>query len=239
MTPRAGLAHGRLGGTKSAALGAGVALIVTGALGLALSRGGGTAARPAAAPVAMQVPGAVRGPGAVQGPDAPDGPGALGHPAAAVSWPTATRPVALPVELTVPAIGVRTRLIRLGLTPAGTLQVPASFSVAGWYDRSPRPGATGPAIIAGHIDSVTGPAVFYRLSSLRPGDRAYVRRADGTLAVFRVTAVRLYPKDRFPTGTVYGSAPGPELRLITCGGTFDPAIHSYLSNTVVYAVSVG
>ena len=86
---------------------------------------------------------------------------------------------------------------------------------------------------------MSGPAVFYRLSSLRPGDLAYVRRADGTLAVFRVTAIRLYPKDRFPTGAVYGSAPGPELRLITCGGTFDPAIHSYLSNTVVYAVSVG
>jgi sortase (surface protein transpeptidase) len=97
---------------------------------------------------------------------------------------------------------------------------------------------TGPAIIAGHIDSVSGPAVFYRLSSLRPGDRTYVRRADGTLAVFRVTAIRLYPKDRFPTSAVYGSASGPELRLITCGGTFDPATHSDLSNVVVYAVSI-
>jgi len=85
---------------------------------------------------------------------------------------------------------------------------------------------------------VSGPAVFYQLSSLRPGDRAYVRRADGTLAVFRVTAVRLYPKDRFPAHAVYGSAPDPQLRLITCGGIFDPAAHSYLSNVVVYAVTV-
>jgi sortase (surface protein transpeptidase) len=134
---------------------------------------------------------------------------------------------------------VRTSLVRLGLTPAGTLQVPPSFAVAGWYDGSPRPGAPGSAIIAGHIDSLTGPAVFYHLASLRPGDRAYIRRADGTLTVFRVTTIRTYPKDRFPTAAVYGPAPGPQLRLITCGGTFDPALGSYLSNVVVYAVEVG
>jgi Sortase domain len=160
--------------------------------------------------------------------------------AALAAGPPDGRPLALPVELTVPAIGVSTRLVRLGLTPSGTLQVPGSFTVAGWYDRSPRPGATGPAIIAGHIDSVSGPAVFYRLDRLRPGDLAYVRRADGTVAAFRVTATALYPKDRFPTAAVYGSAPAPgaELRLITCGGVFDRAIHSYLSNVVVYAVAV-
>ena len=164
---------------------------------------------------------------------APDG------PAARVPWPAATGRAALPVELTIPAIGVRTGLIRLGLTPAGSLQVPASTTVAGWYDGSPRPGMTGSSIIAGHIDSVAGPAVFFRLASLRPGDRAYVRRADGTLAVFRVTAVRTYRKDRFPTAAVYGPAAGPQLRLITCGGIFDPALRSYLSNTVVYAAAAG
>jgi len=117
--------------------------------------------------------------------------------------------------------------------------VPASYQVAGWYDRSPRPGATGSAIIAGHIDSYRGPGVFFRLASLHRGDRAYVRRADGSLVVFRVTAVRLYSKDRFPTATVYGPAAGPQLRLITCGGTFDPALRSYESNVVVYAVAAG
>jgi sortase (surface protein transpeptidase) len=187
---------------------------VAGALGLVLSRGSEAVAQSAMARSA-----------------APEGP-------FTAPSPLATRPVALPVELTVPAIGVRTALNRLGLTPAGTLQVPDSFTVAGWYDRSPRPGATGPAIIAGHIDSEAGPGVFYRLSDLEPGDLAYVRRADGTLAIFRVTAIHMYPKDRFPTATVYGSAPGPELRLITCGGTFDFARHSYLGNVVVYAVGV-
>ena len=140
--------------------------------------------------------------------------------------------------LSIPVIGVHTRLIRLGLTAQGTLQVPSSTSVAGWYTGGPRPGQVGSAIIAGHIDSYLGPSVFFRLRLLRPGDRVYVRRAGGTLAVFRVYAERSYPKDRFPTQKVYGPAPDPELRLITCGGTFDPAIGSYLNNVVVYAVQI-
>ena len=173
------------------------------------------------------------------------------HPVAAVYAPDPTLPaptgpiaavpqqrsaqVSPPVTLTIPSIGVQTSLIRLGLTASGTLQVPQSTAVAGWYTGSPRPGAVGSAVIAGHIDSRTGPGIFFRLSSLRPGDRVYVRRADGTLAVFRVTAVRQFPKDSFPTSAVYGPVPDPEVRLITCGGTFDPQLGSYLSNTIVYA----
>jgi LPXTG-site transpeptidase (sortase) family protein len=146
--------------------------------------------------------------------------------------------VPLPVTLTIPAIGVRTRLSRLGLTTAGALAVPSSTAIAGWYTGSSRPGAIGPAVIAGHIDSRAGPGIFFHLSQLRPGDHVYVRRANGTLAVFRVTAVRSYAKDRFPTLAVYGPTPDAELRLITCGGTFDALLGSYLSNTVVYAVQV-
>ncbi|MBV9383736.1 MAG: class F sortase, partial [Streptosporangiaceae bacterium] len=130
------------------------------------------------------------------------------------------------------------RLSSLGLTASGALQVPP-VTVAGWYTGSPRPGATGPAIIAGHIDSDYGPAVFYRLAQLRPGDRIYIRRTDGTLAVFRVTSIHSYPKTHFPTEAVYGPTPDPELRLITCGGAFDPTTGSYLSNVVVYAGETG
>ena len=198
-----------------AALALGLALITAGAVGLVLTRGG-----PVGGPPLALVP-------------APDG------PAASVPRPGTGGLAAPPVRLTIPAIGVRTRLIRLGLTRAGALQVPSSYQIAGWYDRSPRPGATGSAIIAGHIDSVAGPGVFYRLASLHRGDRAYVRRADGSLVMFRVTAVRLYRKDRFPTAAVYGPAAGPQLRLITCGGTFDAALRSYESNVVVYAVAAG
>jgi hypothetical protein len=152
--------------------------------------------------------------------------------------PAARVYVSRPVYLSIPAIGVHTQLVRLGLTAQGTLQVPPSTSVAGWYTGSPRPGQVGSAVIAGHIDSFLGPGVFFRLRLLRPGDRVYVRRAGGKLAVFRVYAERMYAKDRFPTRQVYGPAPDPELRLITCGGIFDPATGSYLGNVVVYASQV-
>jgi len=143
--------------------------------------------------------------------------------------------VPAPVSLTIPAIGVHSKLIRLGITEQGTLQVPTSSTVAGWYTGSPRPGGIGSSVIAGHIDSYLGPGIFYRLRDMRPGERIYVRRANGSLAVFSVYAVRQYPKDHFPTGTVYGPEPDAELHLITCGGTFDYATRSYLSNVVVYS----
>jgi LPXTG-site transpeptidase (sortase) family protein len=152
--------------------------------------------------------------------------------------PPGTAEVAAPVSLVIPSIGVSTSLVHLGLTSTGTLQVPSTTAVAGWYTGSPRPGSIGSAVIAGHIDSYRGPGVFYRLSALKRGDRVYVRRADGTLAVFKVTEVQMYPKDNFPTTDVYGATPTPELRLITCGGTFDYSTGSYLSNTVVYATEV-
>jgi LPXTG-site transpeptidase (sortase) family protein len=147
----------------------------------------------------------------------------------------APRPAAAPVSLTIPLIGVSTKLITLGLQSNGSLQVPSTTSVAGWYTGSPRPGAIGSAIIVGHIDSINGPGVFFRLDELRRGDQVYVRRADGTMVEFRVTAVEEYLKDEFPTEAVYGPTPDAELRLITCGGAFDDATGHYLSNIVVYA----
>ena len=173
-----------------------------------------------------------------------------GHPAVPVGKPTlipvplgrqapapqpSPPPVPEPVRLIIPAIGVRTGLVHLGLTSSGALQVPASTAVAGWYTGSARPGAIGAAVIAGHIDSVAGPGVFFRLRLLRPGERVYVRRAGGSLAVFEVIAVHSYLKARFPTMAVYGPVPAAELRLITCGGTFDYATGHYLSNVIVYA----
>jgi Sortase domain len=183
---------------------------------------------------------------------------ASGSPAAPVRWAARPSPLpvpsgrtvgpallatvqqtARPVWLSVPVIGVRTRLVDLGLNRNGTLQVPTSTTVAGWFTGSPRPGAVGPAVIAGHVDSRTGPAVFFWLRTLRPGQRIYVGRADGTLAVFTVTSVRMYGKDEFPTAAVYGPVPDAELRLITCGGIFDASLGSYLSNVVVFARMMG
>jgi hypothetical protein len=197
---------------------AGLAVIAAGTAGLLLTRHPTPALRPVAAGVAAL--------------PAPTG------PIVAAPQSATPGPVASPVSLTIPLIGVQTRLITLGLAAGGALQVPSSTSVAGWYTGSPRPGAIGSAIVVGHIDSVTGPGVFYRLPELRRGDDVYVRRADGTTAEFRVTSVQSYLKDRFPTQTVYGPTPDAELRLITCGGAFDPATGHYLSNIVVYASEV-
>ena len=151
------------------------------------------------------------------------------------TWQPAAQPVPKPVELTIPAIGIRAPVTTLGLNRNGTLQVPSTTTVVGWYTGSPSPGATGSAVIAGHVDSRSGPGVFFWLRDLRPGERIYVRRADGTLAVFTVTRVQVYAKNAFPTAAVYGPVPDAELRLLTCGGTFDYASGSYLSNVVVYA----
>lgn len=146
--------------------------------------------------------------------------------------------VARPYWLLIPAIGVSTNLVRLGLTADDTLQVPPTAAVAGWYTGSPRPGAVGSSILAGHIDSRLGPGVFYRLSELRRGEYVYVIRANRTVAVFEVTSLRTYAKSSFPAKAIYGPVPDAELRLITCGGTFDFATGSYLSNVVVYATLV-
>jgi sortase (surface protein transpeptidase) len=142
---------------------------------------------------------------------------------------------ALPVRLQIPAIDVSAPLVKLGRLPDGSLQVPKDWDTAGWYDKGPRPGQPGPAIILGHVDSKTGPAVFYQLRALRPGDTVRVGLADGRILVFRVQRVQRYPKDEFPTEAVYFPTLNRELRLITCGGEFDYARHSYLDNIVVYA----
>jgi sortase (surface protein transpeptidase) len=198
----------------------GLVVIVAGTAGLLLTRHSTPALRPVAAGVAAL--------------PAPTG------PIAAPPQSAEPAPVARPVSLTIPLIGVQTQLMTLGLAADGTMQVPplSSASVAGWFTGSPRPGAVGSAIIVGHIDSEGAPAVFYRLDELRPGDDVYVKRADGTTAKFRVTSRQTYLKDHFPTQTVYGPTPDAELRLITCGGTFDYATHHYLSNIVVYATEV-
>ncbi len=144
-----------------------------------------------------------------------------------------------PVTISIPAISVQSTIQDLGLNPDGTLAVPAPgplYNEAAWYDGSPTPGQVGPSIIEGHIDSAAdGPSVFFRLGALGPGDEVDVTRADGTVAVFTVTGVRQYPKDAFPTTTVYGNTDFAALRLITCGGDFDPASGHYLANTVVFA----
>ncbi len=140
-----------------------------------------------------------------------------------------------PASVSIPSVGVQSRLIRLGLNPDKTLQVPRSYSLAGWYTRGAAPGEVGPAVILGHYDSVDGPAVFYRLKELQPGQTVQVRRADGSTVKFAVDRVKRFGKDDFPTDEVYGRVDRPELRLITCGGSFDYRTRHYRDNVVVFA----
>jgi hypothetical protein len=146
----------------------------------------------------------------------------------------------IPVSVDIPAIGVHSALLRLGVKANGTMQVPPlqQARLAAWYKYSVTPGQIGTSVIEGHIDNDQGPAVFFRLGALRPGDLVNVRLADGITAIFRVTGVRQYPKSTFPAKTVYRTARFAALRLITCGGAFDYATSQYLSSTVVFAFLV-
>jgi sortase (surface protein transpeptidase) len=148
-------------------------------------------------------------------------------------------PPSPPVRLEIPAIGVSSRLVRLGLNSDGSMQVPGDFQRAGWFTGGPQPGQLGPAVVAGHVDSRTGPAVFYRLNELRPGDRIRVVRADRRVVEFQVESLASYPKQALPGDQVYGATTAPSLRLITCAGTFDRARRSYRDNLVVSALVVG
>jgi sortase (surface protein transpeptidase) len=142
-----------------------------------------------------------------------------------------------PQRLRIPAIGVDTALDRLGLDAAGVLQTPANYAHAGWYAGGTVPGDMGPAVIAGHVDNRHGPAVFFRLFQLRPGDLVEVAR-DTEWVRFEVQAVTRFPKNQFPTAQIYGPTPDPQLRLITCGGVFNHTQHSYVDNIVVAAVLI-
>ncbi|MCZ2820248.1 class F sortase [Modestobacter sp. VKM Ac-2977] len=161
-------------------------------------------------------------------------------PETAPTTPAAEAP--RPVALEIPAIDARSDLIELGLNDDGTVQVPPLEDVlqAGWYTGSPRPGAVGPALLLGHVDSAAdGPGIFFDLGALTPGDSVDVTRADGSVAAFTVDRVEVHPKADFPTIEVYGNTTGPELRLITCGGAFDSASRDYADNIVVYASLTG
>jgi len=140
-----------------------------------------------------------------------------------------------PLAISIPKIGVRSTLVGLGLDSRGVMEVPQDPALAGWFSRGAAPGALGPAVIAGHVTWDGAPSVFYRLGSMRRGDRVSVTRRDGTTAVFTVNRVARFSKSVFPSQEVYGAIDHAGLRLITCGGTYDAVKHRYLDNVVVFA----
>jgi Sortase domain len=148
----------------------------------------------------------------------------------------------VPATIDIPGIKVRAKVISLGLTSTGGPAVPPLTRpfLTSWYDKGPTPGEPGTAVVFGHVDAkAVGPAVFYDLGDLRPGDRIYITLEDRRTALFQVYSAALYLKADFPARAVYGYTSWPSLRLITCGGEFDQATGHYLGNTVVFAQYVG
>ncbi|MBS2963492.1 class F sortase [Actinocrinis puniceicyclus] len=193
----------------AAALGVTAIVGVTAAIAQGASSPGGRAQTPVIVPVASPPGGGGQGPSTSPATDAQ------------------------PVSLDIPAINLHTTLQQLALDASGALEPPTNLTQAGWYSGSPVPGSPGPSVIAGHVDSFNGPAVFFNLKSLTAGDRITVGLSSGHSVQFQVMLVQRYPKDQFPTQDVYGARPDPELRLITCGGAF--ANGHYIDNVVVYA----
>ncbi|WP_052441828.1 class F sortase [Streptacidiphilus anmyonensis] len=168
-------------------------------------------------------------------------PGTTAGPTGSVT-PAAPMAASVPERLDIPAIGVDTPLLRLGLAADGTVQVPpiAAHAPAGWYDGSVTPGQRGSSVVLGHVTvGRYGDGVFLKLGRLAGGDRVEVTRADGTTADFTVTSAHRYAKSAFPSREVYGPDPRPVLRLVTCAGSPDAATHSYPDNLVVTAVLTG
>lgn len=144
-----------------------------------------------------------------------------------------------PIGLSIPDIGVSTRLVSLGLNADQTVEVPSDPAAAGWYRLGPAPGSPGSAVILGHVDSTTGPAVFYHLRTLAPGARIDVERADGSVLRFAVRRIATYANEDFPASRVYRNRGAPTLTLVTCGGVYDKAKGGYQANLVVSAAYLG
>lgn len=142
--------------------------------------------------------------------------------------------VSLPVSVEAPAVGLSAPLVPVGKSADGALAVP-DFGNAGWYRHSVRPGAPGAAVLAGHVDSTTGPDVFFALGDLEPGDHVVIRHQDATTSTFVVDHREMTDKDQLPVDRIFDRPARPELRLITCGGGFDRAAGGYESNVIVYA----
>jgi sortase (surface protein transpeptidase) len=195
---------------------------------------GGSA--PAAGPV--DVVGPVSAASAGPGPTRPVPGSPIEPPGMARPLDDTAVPPRAPTAIRIPAIGVDHELVPLAVDAAGVLVPPTSAAVPGWFAAGVVPGEIGPAVIAGHVDSRSGPGVFYRLHDLRPGDRIEVQRSDG-VALFQVRTTERVGKREFPSRSVYGPVPVPELRLITCGGAFSRSTGHYVDNVIVRAVLVG
>lgn len=168
----------------------------------------------------------------------PSGAGRVSRPAMAPAHDVPLLDYAEPERVTIPSIGVDSRLVDLGLDSAGMMETPVPVEVAGWFTPSPPPGVGGATVLAGHVTWDQQPTVFFKLGELRKGDKVSVTREDGARVTYEVYRIGSFPKDSFPTDEVYGQPGRSELRLITCGGDYDEASKRYLDNVIVWAGAV-
>ncbi|MGA9870301.1 MAG: class F sortase, partial [Rhodococcus sp. (in: high G+C Gram-positive bacteria)] len=143
-----------------------------------------------------------------------------------------------PTRVSIPSIELDEGLVDLGLTDTGEMEVPSDFDDVGWFTGGGRPGGYGPTVLAGHVDSTTGPAVFDRLPELAVGELVTVTDESGRVARYRIERTADYAKSEFPTAMVFGATRTDEIRLITCSGAFDAAVGSYERNVVVFGSRV-
>lgn len=187
--------------------------------------------------------------------DKPPAPPAAAAPAALASSPAAAVPHqaspsptptpttapglarSVPKRLKIPAIAVDAPFTPLSIGVSGRLDAPPpnDTNLVGWFKGGVTPGERGAAIVAGHVDTMTGPAVFLQLRFLRPGSTVDITRTDGTVATFKVDTVETFSKAKFPDKRVYADTPDAQLRLITCGGEYDKKAKDYEDNVVVFA----
>ena len=145
-------------------------------------------------------------------------------------------PRSVPTRISIPALGLDTPVVHLGVAADGSIEVPVGGQPVGWFTGSPTPGQRGPAVILAHVTWNGARGAFFHLGEMRAGERLSVTRADGRRVTFRVTRVATFAKATFPTETVYGNTPDAELRLITCGGDYHPGTKEpYADNVVVFA----
>lgn len=164
---------------------------------------------------------------------------------AASASPRATNPAvsnlalprSAPKRLTIPAIAVDAPFTQLGIGATGQLDAPpaGNRNLVGWFKDGAAPGERGSSIIAGHVDTKTGPAVFMQLESLKPGSTINITREDGMVAIFKVDSIEVFNKAKFPNDRVYADVPSAQLRVITCGGAYDRKVRDYVDNVVVFA----
>jgi hypothetical protein len=181
--------------------------------------------------VALALAGACSSPKSKPGSAAGSGSAPADNFVSSTTYPT----VAVPVRLRIRSMHVDSKIVDLGLKSDGSVQVPGTTTVAGWYDGGPRPGQPGPAVILGHVDSTDGPGIFFDLYKVKVGTLINVGRSDGSDVTFRITKVSRVSKTRFPTDLVYAPTLDPTLRLVTCGGSFDQTRRSYRDNIIAFA----